>query len=209
MIDSVVSHSYNEIGEFISFGPCSGLVWHEPPRPDKFLRWLSVFKHYICSRNIPVSVYLAGTFLESPDTASDVDIILTRKDFNDHDHAYKLRLRDAMIFGMKEGLKMHMHVDIDFYIPFKDDGTFWYSSSEYKRTGKTIDVRGLMVFDKFMVNGVVVDDYNDKDVATYCKQIDVCLYEIGSTSPGDKHIDKIVRGDLYDAPKLLFQSNPI
>lgn len=193
--------------EKLKIGPCKGIfIWGPPPR-EKFLSWLSQLKMYIDTRKISVEVYLVGTYLETPWDAHDVDVILTHPEYDEADHKYKLKIRDVIIYGIQTGLSMNMYIDMDFYIPFKKDGTFWYSSKEFQETGNRIDARMLTITD----NPVIVSDEDDEHQCSEhdsdtCKRLDEHLFEITSKEPSDKHIEKIKNGILYEDPKLLFQT---
>lgn len=190
----------------IAFGPCKGDIFALPPQRTNFNRWLFLFKEYLKRNNVRVSVYLVGTFVETPDNATDIDIILSDKNYNSNDHEYNSKIKDAMIYGANEALKLNTFIDMAFYIPFRKDGTFWYSSKEYKATRKTIVCSVLKVFDKFYVNGNKVQDFNNEDY-TICKKIDNNLFEIHRMAPGKKHIDRISNGVMYSEPVLLFDQS--
>lgn len=195
--------SWSSIANRIEFGPCKGDVFSSPPLRSNFYRWLSSFKKYIKVNNIKVSVYLVGTFIDTPDKAMDIDIILSYEKYDSNDLEYKLKIRDAMIYGANEAFKLNTFIDIAFYIPFRKDGTFWYSSKEYNRTRKQIACNVLKVFDKFYVNGDKVQDFN-KEEHTVCKKAAKDLFEIRRMVPDEKHINRILRNNFYRDPVLLF-----
>ena len=189
----------------IQLGPCEGEVIVESPRQDKFLRWMSMFKMYVENNDVKVSVYLAGSYLQNPSSAKDVDIILTRADYDDADHEYKLRIRDTLVYGVCEALKMNMFVDMAFYIPYDTDGSFWYSSKQYRTTRKRIRSRSLRAHDRFFVEGELVQNFHYPEFAEYCKKLDKDLFEVGMLVPARKHVRKINDGEDYIDPKLLFR----
>lgn len=189
----------------LEFGPCEGEVFEESPRNDKFLRWLSIFKLYTEKNDIKVSVFLTGSYLDNPSKAVDIDIVLTHANYDDTDHEYKLKIRDMMLYGMGEALKMKMFVDMAFYIPFDNEGSFWYSSEEFNKTRKRIESRSLRVHDRFFVEGESVQNFHYKEFANYCKELDENLFEVGISVPDKKHVKRIKNGELYSEPKLLFR----
>ena len=192
----------------LQIGPCEGIFIRGPPPREKFLSWLSQLKMYVDMHKISVEVFVVGTYVETPSNSSDVDVILTHPKYKDSDHKYKLQIRDLLIYGTQLGLSMNMFIDMDFYIPFNENGDFWYSSRDFQKTGNIIQSRILSIRDKF-----IVDDIEDETQDCYkystCTKIDQNLFEILTDNPDDKHIQRIKNGILYEDPKLLFKTTEI
>lgn len=209
--------------EQLRLGPCVGEVHDVLLSDDDYQKWVDTFEEYIVSKNIKMSVYVSGTFIDGKKRPGmDIDIALTNREYDDSDHEYKLKVRDAIQFGIDEGFKINMFFDLAFYVPYKDDGTWWYSSEEYKSSGsEVIKTKVLRLYDKFYSNDVCVQDFNivlqsdpcDElnseevmyDETYYCKKLDVDLYETEQGVPCAKHRRRIQDGIMYADPKLLFE----
>ena len=106
-----------------------------------------------------------------------------------------------MNYGMQLGFdRFNMLVDMAFYLPFDQDGNFWYSADNYIRNG-TIKSQVMYPFDKIIVNGEVIQDMFVE--AETCVEILDGLFITSKTSPSQKHIKRIRDGIYYRKPILL------
>lgn len=102
----------------------------ERPVTKKFDEWVILVREYINMHSIKVNMYVCGKYLENPNLTWDVDVVLSYPGEIDY-----VLIRNLMNYGMQLGFdKFDMLVDMAFYIPFDKEGTFWYSSEDYKNT---------------------------------------------------------------------------
>jgi len=164
----------------------------EQPINKKFDEWVILVKEYINTHRIEVNMYVCGKFLENPELTWDVDVILSYPGEIDY-----VLIRNLMNYGMQLGFdKFDMLVDMAFYIPFDKEGTFWYSSEDYKKYG-TIECKTLHTFDKTEYNGEIIHEFES------CEQIMENLFVVSQTAPSEKHIKRIENGEMYMKPVLI------
>lgn len=164
----------------------------EQPTNAKFNDWVSLVKEYIEMRDIQVNMYVCGKFIENPKLTWDVDVILSHPSEMDY-----TKIRDLMNYGMQLGFdKYNMFVDMAFYIPFGDDGVFWYSAEEYEKYGK-IKTKTLYTFDKVEYDGKIIREFDA------CEEVTEGLFVVTKMSPSEKHINRLQNGVVYMKPILI------
>ena len=175
--------------------------WWDRPTRSKFSEWVTIVKEYIRTRNINVNMYVCGKFVEKIEDTWDVDVILSYPKARSYTEEELVKIRDLMNYGMQLGFdRFNMLVDMAFYLPFDQEGNFWYSADNYIRNG-TIKSQVMYPFDKIIVNGEVIQDMFVE--AETCVEILDGLFITSKTSPSKKHINRIRDGIYYRKPILL------
>jgi len=176
-------------------------LWNQPD-VNFFHIWISMIKRYIKDHQIIIDLYVCGKFLENPKLTWDIDIILSHKDIKKFNITQLKKIRDLMNYGMQLGFdKFNLLIDMACYIPFDEQGTFWYSAESYKKYGK-IRSQILYTFDKIYQNNKTIQDFTTQP-NTSVTQICENLFLVTKTSPSEKHIKRINEGIMYCEPQKI------
>lgn len=167
-----------------------------------FNAWIKYIKEYIKKHDIVIDVYVCGKFIENPELTWDIDIILSHKDLRNYDIIKLMKIRDLMNYGMQLGFdKFNILVDMACYLPFNNQGKFWYSVEDFKKNGR-IHSSVLYTFDKIHQNGAIIQDFTTQP-ETYTRQLCDNLFIVTKISPSDKHINRIKNGIEYKKPQQI------
>lgn len=176
-------------------------VWNKPT-VEPFHVWIQMIKKYIAEHEITIDMYVCGKFLENRELTWDIDIILSHRDIKKFTLPELTKVRDLMIYGMQLGFdKFNLLIDMACYIPFDDQGTFWYSSEDYLKYGR-IRSQVLYVFDKIYQNGEIIQDFNTQS-DTSIKRICEDMFLVSKVTPSEKHINRIKEGTMYKQPQRI------
>tara|TARA_B110000858_G_C17802657_1_gene476136 strand:- start:3428 stop:4024 length:597 start_codon:yes stop_codon:yes gene_type:complete len=175
--------------------------WNQPDI-NLFHKWIVIIKRYIADHQITIDLYLCGKFLENPKMTWDIDVILSHKDIRKFNMSQLQKIRDLMNYGMQLGFdKFNLLIDMACYLPFDDEGTFWYSAESYIKHGK-IRSQALYTFDKISEDDEVIQDFNTEHDTSVTKICDN-LFMVVKTSPSEKHINRIKKGIIYKKPVII------
>ena len=172
----------------------------ERPSNKLFIEWLN--KIMPIANSLNYNLWLVGNFLINPKLTWDIDIIVTKN--NKLKPSEYDSLSNFMIKSCKEGHKLKLLIDMQFYVNFEGksfskDGikSFWHSYNDYIKGG-TKRVKKICFFNYFIKNEKIITDWRKNS-----KKISSNLYLIKKISSSKKLLDRIKKRIYYSDPVNL------
>jgi hypothetical protein len=170
--------------------------WKRPTQ-DMYNIWLTELNKY--STPVDTNMYVCGKFIENIEETWDIDIILSDPLLSENDTDKLLKIRDFMIYAMQIGHDLDLFIDMKCYIPYKEDGTFWYSPDDYIENGN-MNCKIMSVFTDTIVNNKTLR--REQNIIT-SKELTTDLYLIEREVPSKKHIERIQNNINYYEPVFV------
>lgn len=187
---------------YLRKGPVTTTNTWDRPTTILFDKWIECMKNYIKHHKINMDMYVCGKFLENPSETWDIDIILTHSNIRYFTLHELKKVRDIMIYGMQIGFdKFNLLIDMACYLPFNNNGNFWYSCDDFLKNGR-IYSHVLYLFDRIEQDNKIIQDFN-KEKNTHVNKICDDLFLVSKLSPSEKHIERIKHGNVYTEPKQI------